>query len=171
MPEHDVRVRHARADQAQPGTEGEVVDEYGGRAGLLDEVVNGPAHADRVPQQVLAAGARLERQRRDRTLAGGLEEAAQRVVLTGRLLLGADDARVRSPAELEVRALVAERADHRVGGRARRHDDPLAHVAPGTGQGGQRVEVRRVVRADDEQGHGVAAIRPVGPTCAAATWV
>ena len=133
--------------------------------------MNRPATPTAFHSRSVAAGARLERQRRDRAVPGGLEEAAERVILTGRLLLGADDARVRTPAEPEVRALEAERADHRVGGLARRDDDPLAHVAPGTGQGGQRVEVRRVVRADDEQGHGVAAIRPVGPTCAAATWV
>ena len=116
MPEHDVRVRHPRAHQAQPGAEGEVVDDHGIRAHPLDEVVHLPGHADRVPEQVVAAGAGLELQGGHGALAGGLEEAAQRVVLARGLLLGADDARVRAAAELEVLALVAELAHHRVGG-------------------------------------------------------
>ena len=161
--EHDVRVRHLRADQAEPGTEGEVVDEHGVGAHPLDEVVHLPRHADGVPEQVVPPRAGLEGERRHGALAGGREEAPERVVLPRGLFLGADHARVRAPAELEVLALVAETADHRVGGGAGGDDDALPLVTPRRGQGGQRVEVRRVVGADDEQGHGVAAILP-GPT-------
>ncbi len=163
VPEDDVGVWDAAADQSQPGAEREVVDEDGVGAHRVDEVVHLPADADRVPQQVVAARAGLELQRRDRAPPGGVEEPPQRVVLPRRLLLRADDAGVRAAAELQVDALVAEGPHHRVGGGTGGDDDALAGVAPRRGQGRQGVEVGRVVRADDEQGHGVAAIRPGSP--------
>ena len=163
VPEDDVGVRDASADQSQPGAEREVVDEDGVGAHRVDEVVHLPADADRVPQQVVAARAGLELQRRERAPAGGVEEPPQRVVLPRGLVLGADDAGVRAAAELQVHALVAEGPHHRVGGGARGDDDALPRVAPRRGQGREGVEVGRVVRADDEQGHGVAAIRPGSP--------
>ena len=46
--------------------------------------------------------------------------------------------------------------DDRVGRRAGGDDDALARVAPGRGQGGERVEVRGVVGADDQQRHEAA---------------
>jgi hypothetical protein len=44
-----------------------------------------------------------------------------------------------------------------VGGGAGGHDDALAGLMPGGGQGGERVEVRRVIRADDQEGHGATS--------------
>ena len=66
------------------------------------------ATRERVPEQVVAARLRLERQRLDGAAPGRREEAAQRLVLAGRLVLRPDHPGVRAAAELEVHPLEAE---------------------------------------------------------------
>ena len=146
VPQHDVGVARAAAGKAQPGAEGEVIDDDRVGACPVDDVVHGASHTHGVPEQVDATGACLVGQRLDGAEPRRLEEPAERVVLAGRLLLGPDDARVRAATELEVLAFVAEGGDESVGRRAGGDDDALTAVAPGRGEGGKRVEVRGVVR-------------------------
>ena len=157
MPEDDVGVPDARARQGQPGAERQVVDEDVVRADPVDDGGHLLRDLERLPQQVVASSRCLEGQRLDRAAPRGVEEAAQRVVLAAGLLLGPDDARVGPAAELQVLPLEAEPAHDLVGGGAGGHDDALAGLLPGGGQGGERVEVRGVVRADDQQRHGATS--------------
>ena len=157
MPEDHVRVPDARAHQGQPGAERQVVDEDVVRAYPVDDGGHLLRDLERLPEQVVASGRRLEGERLDRAAPGGVEEAAKRLVLAAGLVLRPDDARVRPSAELEMLPLEAEPAHDLVGGGAGGHDDALAGLLPGGGQGGERVEVRRVVRADDQEGHGATS--------------
>ena len=154
VPEDHVRVPDARARQGQPGAERQVVDEDVVRADPVDDGGHLLRDLERLPEQVVASSRCLEGERLDRSAPRGVEEAAKRLVLAAGLVLRPDDARVGPSTQLQVLPLEAEPAHDLVGGRAGGHDDALPGLLPGGGQCGERVEVRRVVRADDQERHG-----------------
>jgi hypothetical protein len=150
-----VRVRHPVRRQRQAGAEREVVDDDVVRADGRDRLADRVRPAHRVPEQIRAARPGLVEQGLDQPAPGGGEEAAQGVVLAGRLLLRPDHARVGAAAQRQVGPLEAGRPHDRRGGRAGRDDDPFAGVAPRGGHGGEREQVRGVVRTDHQQRHGL----------------
>ena len=141
MPEHDIRVGHTPGDQSQPCAEREVVDDdrVGTHRGHHREHLAGDPH--RLPHQVAEPGFGLEGQRGDHALPSRVEESPQGVVLPARLVLGADDARVRPLTQLQVHPLKAEGLDDRRGRGTRGHDDTLPCVAPRGAEGCQRQKV------------------------------
>ena len=70
-----------------------------------------------------------------------LEEPAERVVLPAWLLIRADHAGVRAPAQLQVLALEPELAHDASRGGPGRHDHTLPGVAPRRSQSGQGIEM------------------------------
>ncbi len=165
--EHDVRVARAGGEEREAGAEGEVVDDHLVGAHLVEDPLHGARGLDRLPQQVVAPRLGLEAQGLDHAAARGGEEAAERVVLAGRLVLGLDGAGVGSAAEAEVDPLEAGGLDDAGGRGSGRHDHALAGLLPGRRERDEGEEVGRVVRADDEQGHEALSSQRVRSSAAA----
>jgi hypothetical protein len=156
--QHHVGVPDPGSRQRQARREGQVVHDHLVRPDAVHHALDAPGRAQGIPEQVVAPGARLEGQGLGGAAAGGGEEAAQRVVLPGRLLLRPDDPGVGAAAQRQDLDLEAEAPGD--GGRrgAGGHDHPLPGVPPRGGQGREGEQVGGVVRADHEQGHGVGLL-------------
>ncbi|PPG01357.1 hypothetical protein C5C26_16290, partial [Rathayibacter sp. AY2B1] len=151
--EHDVAVGHAEGLQRHARGEGEVVDHDRVGLHLVEDHAQASGDAGRIPEQIGEPLPRLVGEGRDHPAPGGVEEAAEGRALVGRLLLRADRARVGAAPQPERDVLESEAVDDGARRVAGGHDDALARLLPRRAEGRQRQQVRRVVGADDQQGH------------------